>query len=345
MSDSLGLAIVGSGFMGRTYSECLAKYVQGGRLLAVSGGTRAPALAADYGAEHVPEFRDLLRRRDVQALILTTPEQLHPQQAIDALQADKHVLVEKPLAATVQECQRVQEAARAATAQLMVVKHWRYRGVYQAARQALAAGLIGTVRQIRHQGLFPLEAARIQVAKKPFYAEPAGGGIYMGFNSHIFDLVHYLAGAEPVRVNARGGTTHGTELGGELSVDADIEFSNGVVAHVWSDIEYPVAVTAAQQFTTTVIGSKGVLELPGYSHADLVLPTGRRRLYQEKEFDQRDPMDPPRLAGYARMVQEFVDAATQGREPAITASDGRVAVELCLAVRQSAQQGESVSLS
>ena len=144
MTQQLNLGIVGSGFMGRTYCECLAKYVTGAGVVVVSGGTRAAQLAQDYGAAHVETLSEVLARSDVDALIITTPEQVHPQQTVDAAQAGKHVLVEKPMAATVAECDRMIQACNSAKVRLMVVHQWRFRGVYLAGKKAIDAGDLGT---------------------------------------------------------------------------------------------------------------------------------------------------------------------------------------------------------
>jgi len=76
MSD-LGIALLGSGYMGQTYAECISKYNTRGKLVAISGGRRAPGLAANYGVDYVAEYADLLARPDVDAVLIATPHSLH----------------------------------------------------------------------------------------------------------------------------------------------------------------------------------------------------------------------------------------------------------------------------
>src|SRR5690348_214677 len=96
--EQLRIGIIGSGYMGRTYAECVSRYVQRGRLVAVAGGSRAAGLAGDYGVQAEPNIEALLQRADVDAVIITSPQSAHCEQTKLAASAGKHVLVEKPMA-------------------------------------------------------------------------------------------------------------------------------------------------------------------------------------------------------------------------------------------------------
>ena len=96
--------------MGRTYSECVSRYIPNGCLVAVAGGSRAPQLALDYEINFVANADDLIKRADVEAIIITTPEMVHLEQTQMAAAAGKHVLVEKPMAPDVAQCREMIEA-------------------------------------------------------------------------------------------------------------------------------------------------------------------------------------------------------------------------------------------
>src|SRR5215470_15796369 len=98
MDDEIGVGLIGSGYMGRTYAECVARYNSGAHLVAVAGGTRASGLAADYAVDAEPSIDQLLARDDVFAVIITSPQSAHCEQTRLAAQHGKHVLVEKPMA-------------------------------------------------------------------------------------------------------------------------------------------------------------------------------------------------------------------------------------------------------
>lgn len=340
---SIGVAISGSGFMGRTYAECLARMVSGARFTAVSGGTRAAGLGADYGVPVEQDLTSLVARGDVDALIITTPEQVHVSEVRTAADAGVHVLLEKPTAATLAECDAIIDSARDRIV-LMQVKHWRFRGVFRAGRSAIDTGAIGAIQRIRVTAVQPASVPVETSKRKPFYLDPDGGGFFMGWNTHVFDTVRYLAGAEAASVTARVGTQGGHGLP-NLTTLCDIEFENGVLAQLWSDVGMPVDLDPADRFRFMVVGETGVLDLAGPSYADLITAGVTKRLYEQPAFDPMNPLEPARLDGYARMVQEFVDAATEGRDPAVTAADGRASVSLCLAALESSETGRPVKPS
>jgi len=114
------VGIVGSGFMGRTWAEVAANHAKGTSLIAVTGGTRATALAADFGIPLEPDLDGLLARDDVDAVVLASPPAGHLAQTLAAAAAGKHLLVEKPMAVTLAECDAMNAAARAAGVVLVV---------------------------------------------------------------------------------------------------------------------------------------------------------------------------------------------------------------------------------
>ena len=110
----LGIGIIGSGYMGRTYAECVARYNQNSRLVAVAGGSRAAALATDYGVDAEPTVDALLQRPDIDAVIITSPQSAHREQTVAAAEHGKHILVEKPMATSVADCRAMIDACKSA---------------------------------------------------------------------------------------------------------------------------------------------------------------------------------------------------------------------------------------
>lgn len=342
-NNQLGIGLIGAGFMGRTYAECLAHGITGGHLVAVTGGRRAPQLAVDYGIEHEPTVETLVARDDLAAVIIATPEMVHLEQTQLATAAGKHILVEKPMAPTVAQCEAMIEACRQAGITLMTVQSQRFRGVHRQAHQMLRQGQIGRVRQIRHWSLQSEQFARHLARSQPFTVDPAGAGMLAGWSVHSFDLVRWLAGSEAQTIFA-SVTSYGNHAIPNLSMMAQIAFDNGVTSQIWVCLEMPEHVFPNSSFRTQVIGEKGLFDLDGYAYFDMTIEQEWQRVWKQPSLNLTDPQDPVRLESFSVQVQEFIDAIHQKREPAVRGLDGRAAVELCQAALESARIGQVVSL-
>jgi len=329
--------------MGHTYAQCLQKQVKGGRLLAVALGKRARSLATTFHVDAEPSMEMLLKRDDVNAVIIATPESVHAEETLAAAAAGKHVLVEKPMAPDLRQCDAMANACEKAGKLLMQVKHWRFRGVHRRAREIIDSGRLGKILQLQNWTYSPLELCLNGVQQKPFYLDPAGGGYFMGWNTHNFDFVRWIAGSEARRIFARVQSSGNHPLA-DLSTMAQVDFANGVTAQVWVNAEMPVPQRPEDRFRTRVVCESGVLDLAGSDYLDLGTSSGWKRVWTQPPFDSANPADPHRLEAYALMVQEFIDAIHEGRQPSVGPKDGRAAVELCLAARRSSQTGQAVEL-
>src|SRR5436305_9321278 len=145
----VGIGIVGSGFMGLTYSEVVARHSVGCCLVAVAGGRRAQKLAEDYGVAAESSVDSLFARDDIQAVVLATPDLNRLELTKKAAAAGKHVLAEKPMAPTVAECDQMIAACAAAHVNLAVVKTERYRKITQQAKQPIDDGVLGPIYMMR----------------------------------------------------------------------------------------------------------------------------------------------------------------------------------------------------
>src|SRR5207244_10986117 len=112
---TVGFAVIGSGYMGRTYAAGLSLgRVPGGRLVAVAGGRRADGVAREFGVTAAATIGEVLERSDVDAVIIATPHTTHLPIARAAAAAGKHVYTEKPMAVSVEDCDAMIAACRAA---------------------------------------------------------------------------------------------------------------------------------------------------------------------------------------------------------------------------------------
>lgn len=343
MAKEIGIGIIGSGFMGRTYAETTSRYNQNARLVGVSGGSRAEQLAEDYNVLWEASPEAFMQRKDVQAVIITTPESSHLEYTWMAAENGKAVLVEKPLAPDVKTCETMIQLCREKGVVLMVVQSQRFRKAHQLAKEALLEGTLGKVRQIRLTSLLP-ESFSIPVTEaRPWYQDPEGG-LFLGQSVHNFDLMHWLADSPPQSVFASVQTfgDHGIP---NLSTMAQVEFQNGVWGQLWINLEMPEMTFPHSQFHSQIVTDQGLLDFDGYTHLDKTHEGKWERVYEQPSFDTLNPMDPVRLESYSRQNQAFIDAVLEETTPPVTGEDGKIAVAMSLAALESARTGNPVSLS
>ena len=340
----INVGIIGSGYMALTYAEALSRHVTGARLAAIAGGTRAHGLAGEYGVDAEPSVERLLARPDVNAVIVTTPDQLHCAQTLLAAGAGKHVLVEKPMAPTVAQCDEMIAACRDAGVKLSVVKTERFRGVTTRARRLIDDGAIGPIWMVRTVSAFPAPIGREILTTRPWYADPAGGGLFMSMASHNADMLLWLTGARARRVFAQAAT-YGDAGVPCQSVMAQITFTNGIMGDMLISSELPAPGLPSSEVRFQLIGARGILDFEDYEFLDLGAGERWERLYVPPRFDYlREPKSPIRLQPHAGVVQAFVDSIVADRAPSVTGEDGRAAVAICEACLRSARIGQAVDL-
>jgi predicted dehydrogenase len=342
--DTVGVGMIGSGFMGLTYAEVLARHVQGARLVAVSGGKRAAALAQDYGVPAAATPQALLALADVDAVILATPDQDRLDLTRLAASAGKHVLAEKPMAPTVDECDAMIAACEAAGVNLAVVKTERYRKVTREAKRLIDEGVLGPVRMLRTVSSFPISLTRELFASRPWMADPRSGGLFLGMATHNADFLRWLTGANAVQVSALV-TTYSDVPAAAQSVMAQILFDSGAMAQMWISSEFAPPGLPQSEVRFQVVGRDAILDLENFEFLDLGKGDRWERVYVPERFDYlKEPKSPVRLYPHIGVVQEFVDSIRERRPPRVGGAEGRAAVEICQACLVSSRSGQTVGL-
>jgi predicted dehydrogenase len=199
----LGVAVIGYAFMGKAHSQAWRNaraffdtpaYEQ--KLLVGRDAEQAAAAAERYGwQESTTEWRDVLTRDDIDVVDICSPGYLHAEMAVAALDAGKHVLVEKPLANTVAEAEAMADAARRAGARgirSMVGFNYRRVPALALARELIAEGRLGTIRSVRSAYLQDWLADPGAPMTWRLDKETAGSGALGDIASHLVDQIHFL---------------------------------------------------------------------------------------------------------------------------------------------------------
>lgn len=341
---TIGIGILGSGFMGRTWSEVAANHARGTRLVAVAGGRRGPQLAADYGVAFDASLEALLDRPEVDAVVLTTPPLGHGEEGVVAAAAGRHLLVEKPMANTVADCRRMVEAADAADVRLAVVSQHRWRDATRRAHDLIHEGRIGTPRMVRVQstavGWWDLEARQDQWKK-----DPAKQTAFASDAAHGNDITRWFLGAEAVRAYSQWTSFSGF-VPGESSM-TQYTWANGVLSDYWMSYELPKPGIGSM--TIMVVGSDAMLRVDFYGRVEMSRPDAApgdpwELVFEQAPFDPMNAIDPLRLRGYAAQLEDLVAAIDERRDPYVSGREGLNTTQMLEGAERSATSNQAVEL-
>ena len=220
----LRAALIGCGSIGRVHTECLAK-LDGMKMVAFCDkvSEAAEKLCREFGGKYsTDDFDRVLRDDSIDAVYICTHHDTHSAFAIKACEAGKHIMIEKPLALTVEECYRVGEAVEKSGVKLMTAFKMRYYPMVRRAKEFLPKPLV-TIAQMM-DARWPDDLWAQDSVK--------GGGNVLSQGCHTMDLVYYLNESEPLCIYAEGGTITHKETSVIDNIVATIAFHNQSIASV-----------------------------------------------------------------------------------------------------------------
>lgn len=286
---------------------------------------------------------DLVRDPEVQAVYIATPVNVHAQQAISAAEQGKHVLCEKPLAMTMDDCRRVVDACRAAGVKLSVGLMMRFHACHRAIKEVIGSGRIGQPVMARAQLTcwYPkIPGAWRQDLKL------GGGGALMDLGIHTIDLLRMLLG------EVRVVTGFAENIVQDYPVDDSsvvlLKFRSGAQGVVESFFNIP---DAAAQNALEIYGTKGCILAKGTigqgsAGSFTVYSSAEDKGYEAQQTRDKGGMSvlevtPEPVNIYRAEVEAFADAVLNDKEPPISAEDGIRTLEVVLAAYQSAREGRT----
>jgi predicted dehydrogenase len=291
----------------------------------------ATAAASRWGSgEAVTDWRAVVRRDDVDAVVVCTPNALHAAVSVEAARHGKHVLVEKPMAVTLAEADAMIAAARSAGVILMVAHNMRFAPAVMAMRESLLRGDAGEVIGFRaafgHAGPLawsPGSAWFVDAAQ-------SGGGALIDLGVHVADTVRWLVGDEFVECAAMLGPS--LRPGVEGSADVVLRCAGGCVGTLHASW-----VTAAgPDLQITLLGTRGTLHHDAAAGVPLLLRPGVAAA--PLPIDAVAPSDP--CVEFVRRI----DGSGGDAAIAPTARDGRAALAVVEAAYRAAASGTTVAI-
>jgi predicted dehydrogenase len=311
----------------------------------------AQVFAARHGCSIEKTVDDLIGRDDVDAVAICVASGLHADIAVAALSADKHVVVEKPLATTLEAADRIIEAERRSAGVVTTIGQRRFEPAAQFVHRAVSDGDLGMITS---------GSAECTWWRTQQYYDSAGwrgtwamdgGGALMNQGIHQVDMLIWMLGT-PVEVTAFAGTLVHDELEVEDTVAAVVRFENGAIgtltATTAANPGLPLRLAVHGDAGLAIIEDNqlGVFALADPSAAAVSSHVAARRdalLAEAQDVSRTEVSHPPGM-NHAGQYADFVEAMSRFRPPAITSADGRRAVSLVLGVYESARTGKAVTL-
>ncbi len=331
----LKVAVIGVGSMGRNHARVYTELTEA-RLVAVSDSCEpvVSEVAHRFAARAYCDYRELLEKEKPDAVSIAVPTALHERVATDVLEAGAHVLVEKPIAASVDEGRRLIDKAHARGLQLMCGHIVRFNPAIQTLKQKIREGQLGRIFQIvcRRVGPFP---ARIRDV-----------GVVVDLAPHDLDLMRFLTDADPVRVFAE--TARRIHTDHEDLVLGLLRFPGGVTGSL--EINW---LTPTKAREVLVLGERGLFRVDDLTQ-DLYF---YENAYAEGNLwhDLRvlkgvseGPMVRYALQRYEPLkaeLQAFLCAVQEGTPVPVSGEDGLAALRLALALVESGRTHQVIEVT
>ena len=305
---------------------------------------RAEELAKKYGGKAYASYEELLADPEIVAVSVCAANHAHAEISIAALKAGKHVLCEKPMAVTLEECEAMVAAAKESGKYLMIGQNQRLAKAHAKAKELIEQGAIGKVLTFRtifgHGGP---ETWSIDPGANVWFFDKtkAAMGAMADLGIHKTDMIQYVLGTKIVKTQAVLTTLDKKDATGNLiGVDDNAiciyQMENGVIGTMTASWTY----YAAEDNTTVIYGTKGELRLyddPRYS-VQQINADGTRVDYQ---IDQIQTNDNQTASG---IIDLFVDCLVQNKEPEISGADVLHAMKAVFASIESSAKGCAIEV-
>jgi len=313
------LALVGCGKLGRVHLQCMTQIPEA-EFAAYSDVSEAAAQSCleEFGGDYATtDTSRILEDDSIDAVYICTRHDSHAPLAIAAAQAGKHILIEKPLALNIEDCEKIAQSVQESGVYLMPAFKMRYYPLIRKTREFIPNPhvLVGQMMDARWQ-----DGSWVQ--------DPVQGGANVHSQGcHTTDILRYLAGSEPRVLWAAGGSlTHP----GHPCIDqcvASIQFENGNVAS-WIQGDAAVAPYVSKFFIEVFGDGKSVQIYDRFKKATFF--DGKETWTEERDEEE----------GFQIENREFINALLENREPEINAQDGIQATRLVLAADRAIRTGQ-----
>jgi predicted dehydrogenase len=320
--------------MGRRHAQNIAALWPRARLVAVAdvNDEAAQAVARDLECDSYRDAYEMIARPEVEAVVIVTGHDTHAPLVMAAADYGKAVLVEKPLALSVDEARAAADAARRAGSYLQVGFMRRYDPAYREAYEAIERGELGT--PVIYSGI----SRDATPPPRSYFSAAGSGGLFIDSGIHDLDLARWIMRDEVTGVSASGAIVACHDLSDVQPIDVgtiDLRFRGGALGTIQI---YRNAIYG-YDIRTEVIGTEGSVLVGDLRHYPVeILRADAIRHTMAHHWLERF------AEAYTLEVADWVERVTAGRPPAVTGEDGIRAVELALAAEESRMSGRQIDV-
>lgn len=324
----INVGIVGCGHIGKIHALAFSK-TPNAVLAAVCDANkeRAKALADKHNIKWYVSYSKMLERGDIDAISVCTPHVFHTEHCFLAAEAFKHVLCEKPLAETLEKCDKIIATTKEAGVNLMVAHNHRFYDANVMTKKFLKEKAIGNLIMARDSVLDYLPYTNWIMSKE------MGGGAFMFNVIHIIDRLRWWLDSEVDSVFGKIGT-YVWNGDAEDNGAAFLTFRNGVYSVIQASMSSQI-----KNIITELLGTEGILQVNTWRGVKLAKRKKWKTLYEVENWKNKD-----RVQGFVNQAAEFVNSILEDRKPAITGEEGRRNVEVVLALYESSKLDNPVKL-
>jgi predicted dehydrogenase len=343
-----GFGILGCGVIASHHGRAIAR-VPNARLRAVADVAPGAAqrCGAEFGVDAYTDLGEMLQRPDIDVVAVCVPSGLHARVGIQAAEAGKHVIVEKPIDVSLEAADRLIGTCRQRGVKLAVISQHRFDPGIQEVRAALEAGRFGrlilgdvSVKWYRTQ----------QYYRSGGWGgtwELDGGGALMNQGVHWVDALQWMMG--PVERVVGRCTMIAHDIPVEDVALALLTFRSGALGMI--EVSTAVYPGLPERLEIAGTGGTAVVEMGEVRVWEFKDEKGEVGMYGAKvgssgRVPPMAPPDPadPQIAGHQAQIADFLEAIADDRDPVVSGGDGRTSLEIILAVYQSARTGREIVL-
>ena len=337
------VAVIGTGSISHAHIQSYLQFPERARIVAlvdIAPG-KAEKVRNQYGlnCDVYENHEDILGRKDIDLCDICTPPYVHASIAIHCLESGKHVICEKPMAASLEECDAMLKARDESGKKLSIIAQNRFRKPIRDLKALLDSGIAGPVRHAQVDSFWWRGHCYYDLWWRGTW-QKEGGGCTLNHAVHHIDMLGWMMGLPQNVTSLLANTAHDNAEIEDLSV---------------SILRYPGALA---QITASVVHhgeeqqlifqcEKAKIAAPFSVYASLSLPNGFPERNEKLEKDIQafaDALPPLPYEGHPGQIEDVLTAIEQDRAPAITGEDGRRTIELITAIYLAGATGRQVDL-